>query len=211
MIEINLTDLEIMIGPLKPQEITPEVTLEENIPKIIKTSMITTLILDNIIQEIIQKVTPEGDPQMATIGHIVKIRTKDINIGAHSANMTILGIHTQPEIITDQERDSEMDHTIDPERYSEIDHTKDPERDSEMDHTIDPEEDSEMDHTIDPERDSEMDHTIDPKRDSEITHRKDMRIIMIKEINLKKETPHIQKKCLQTQEPIQKRKKPLIF
>ena len=125
MIEINLTDLEIMIGPLKPQEITPEVTLEENIPKIIKTSMPTTLILDNIIQEIIQEVTPEGDPQISNTGHIVEIRIKDINLGAHSVDMTILGIHTQLETITDQERDSEMDHTIDPERDSEMTHRKD--------------------------------------------------------------------------------------
>ena len=158
MIEIKLTDLEIMIGTLKLQEITQEVTLEGNIPKIIETSMPTTLILDNIIQEIIQEVTPEGDPQISNTGHIVEIRIKDINLGAHSVDMTILGIHTQLEIITDQERDSEMDHTIDPER------------------------------------DSEMDHTIDPERDSEMNHRKDMRIIMIKGINLKKETPHIQKK-----------------
>ena len=147
MIEINLTDLEIMIGPLKPQEITQEVTLEGNIPKIIKTSMPTTLILDNIIQEIIQEVTPEGDPQISNTGHIVEIRIKDINLGAHSVDMTILGIHTQLETTTDQERDSEMDHT-----------------------------------------------TTDQERDSEMNHKKDMRVIMIKGINLKKETPHMQKK-----------------
>ena len=108
--------------------------------------MPTPLILGNIIQEITQEVTPEGDPQISNTGHIVEIRIKDINLGAHSVDMTILGIHTQLEIITDQERDSEMDHTIDPER------------------------------------------------DSEMNHRKDMRIIMIKGINLKKETPHTQKK-----------------
>ena len=147
MIEIKLTDLEIMTETLKLQEISQEVTLEGNIPKIIKTSMPTTLILDNIIQEIIQEVTPEGDPQISNTGHIIEIRIKDINLGAHSVDMTILGIHTQLETITDQERDSEMDHT-----------------------------------------------TTDQERDSEMNHKKDMRIIMIKGINLKKETPHMQKK-----------------
>ena len=122
MIEIKLTDLEIMIGTLKPQE----VTLEGNIPKIIETSMLTTLILDNIIQEIIQEVTPEGDPQISNTGHIVEIRIKDINLEAHSVGMTILGIHTQLETITDQERDSEMDHTTTgQERDSEMNHKKD--------------------------------------------------------------------------------------
>ena len=85
-----------MIGPLKPQEITPEVTLEGNIPKNIETSMPTTLILDNIFQEIIQEVTPEGDPQISNTGHIVEIRIKDINLGAHSVDMTIL--RTRPEV-----------------------------------------------------------------------------------------------------------------
>ena len=54
-----------MIGPLKPQEITQEVILEGNIPKIIETSMPTPLILGNIIQEITQEVTPEGDPKIS--------------------------------------------------------------------------------------------------------------------------------------------------
>merc|ERR1711954_71208 len=112
-IEINITELEIMIGPLKPQEITPDVTLEGNTPKIIKPSMPTTLIIDNIIQEIHQEVTPEGDPQTSNIGHIVEIRIKDINLGAHSANMTTPRIHTQLEITIDPGRDSEMVRTTD--------------------------------------------------------------------------------------------------
>ena len=87
--------------------------------------MPTTLILDNIIQEIIQEVTPEGDPQTLKIGHIVEIKIKDINLGAHSADMTTPRIHTQLEITTDQEIDLEMDHTIDPEIDSEMTHRKD--------------------------------------------------------------------------------------
>ena len=129
MIEIKLTDLEIMIGTLKLQEITQEVTLEGNIPKIIETSMPTPLILDNIIQEIIQEVTPEGDPQISNTGHIVEIRIKDINLEAHSVDMTTPRIHTQLEITIDLGRDLEMDHTIDPKKDLEMDHTIDAKRD----------------------------------------------------------------------------------
>merc|ERR1711954_406958 len=141
-----------MIGPLNPQEITQEVTLEGNTPKIIKTSLPTTLKTDNIIQETHQEVTPEVDPQTLNIGHISEIKIKDINLGAHSADMTTPRIHTQLEVTIDQEIDLEMDHTIDLGRGSE------------------------------------MDHTIDPERDSEMTHRKDMKIHMVKGINLNKET-----------------------
>merc|ERR1712082_442151 len=156
-----------MIGPLKPQEITPEVTPEGNTPKIIKTSLPTTLKINNSIQETHQEVTPEGDPQTLNIGHIAEIKIKDINLGAHSADMTTPRIHTQLEITIDKEIDLEMDHTIDLGR------------------------DSEMDHITDQEIDLEMDHTIDPERDSEMTHRKDMKIHMVKGVNLKKETLHI--------------------
>merc|ERR1711954_584121 len=166
-IEINLTETETMIGPLKPQEITPEVTLEGNTPKIIKTSLPTTLKIDNIIQETHQEVTPEGDPQTLNIGHIVEIKIKDINLGAHSADMTAPRIHTQLETTIDQEINLKMDHTIDPGR------------------------DSKMDHITDQEIDVEMDHSIDPERDSEMTHRKDMKIHMVKGINQKKKTLHI--------------------
>ena len=168
-----------MIGPLKPQEITPEVTLEGNTPKIIKTSLPTTLKIDNIIQETHQEVTPEGDPQTLNIGHIVEMKIKDINLGAHSADMTAPRIHTQLGTIIDPEKDLKMDYTIDPEK------------DLEMDHTIDPGKDSEMNHITDQEIDLEMDHTIDPEIDSEMTHRKDMKIHMVKGINHKKETLHI--------------------
>merc|ERR1711954_296444 len=85
----------------------------------------TPLILGNIIQEITQEVTPEGDPLILNTGHIVEIRIKDINLGAHSVDMTLLGIHTQLETTTDQERDSEMDHTTtDQKRDSEMNHKK---------------------------------------------------------------------------------------
>ena len=141
MIEIKLTDLEIMIGTLKLQEITQEVTLEGNIPKIIEISIPTPLILGKIIQEITQEVTPEGDTQISNTGLIVEIRIIDINLGAHPVDMTILEIHTQIETTTDQERDSEMD------------------------------------------------------------HKKDMRVMMIKGINLKKETPHIQEEVTAKTEP----------
>merc|ERR1712081_37142 len=154
MIEIKLTDLEIMIGTLKLQDITQEVTLEGNIPKIIEISMPTPLMLSKIIQEITQEVTPEGDTQISNTGHIVEIKIKDINLGAHSVDMTILGIHTQIETTTDQEIDSEMDHT-----------------------------------------------TTDQERDSEMNHKRDMRVMMIKGINLKKETPHIQEEVTAKTEP----------
>merc|ERR1711954_538607 len=115
-----------MIGTLKLQEISQEVTLEGNILKIIETSMQKPLILDNIIQEITQEVTPEGDPQISNTGHIVEISIKDINLGAHSVYMTILGIHTQLETTTDQEKDSEMDYTTtDQDRDSEMNHKRD--------------------------------------------------------------------------------------
>merc|ERR1711954_200488 len=73
-IEINLTETETMIGSLKPQETTPEVTLEGNTPRIIETSLPTTLKIGNIIQETHQEVTPEGNPQTLNIGHIVEMK-----------------------------------------------------------------------------------------------------------------------------------------
>merc|ERR1711954_203046 len=60
-------------------------------------------------------VTHEEDPQTLKIGHIVEVKIKDINLGAHSADMTAPRIHTQPGTIIDQETNIEMDHTIDPE------------------------------------------------------------------------------------------------
>merc|ERR1711954_55263 len=146
---------------------TPEVILEGNTPRIIKTSLPTNLKINNIIQETYQEVTPEGDTQTLKIGHIVEIKIKDINLGAHSADITTPRIHTQLDITIDQEIDLEMDHTIDLGR------------------------DSEMDHITDQEIDLEMDHATDPERDSEMTHRKYMKIHMIKGINHKKETLHI--------------------
>merc|ERR1711954_571309 len=145
-----------MIGSLKPKETTPEVTLEGNTPRIIKTSLPTTLKIDNIIQETYQEVTPERDPQSLNIGHIVEIKVKDINLGAHSADMTAPRIHTQLET----GRDSEMDHIT----YEEID--------------------LEMDHTIDPERDSEMTHRKDMKihMDKGINHKKETLHTLGKEI-----------------------------
>merc|ERR1711954_616833 len=123
-IEINLAETETRIGPFKTQETTPEVILEGNTPRIIKTSLPTTLKIDNIIQETYQEVTPEGDPQTLNIGHIVEIKIKVINLGAHSADMTAPRMHTQLETTIDQEIDLEMDHTIDPGRDSEMTHRK---------------------------------------------------------------------------------------
>merc|ERR1711954_27979 len=122
-IEINLTETETMIGSLKHQETTPEVTLEGNTPRIIKTSLPTTLKIDNIIQKTHQEVTPEGDPQTLKIGHIVEIKIKDINLGAHSADMTAPRIHTQLGTIIDPEKDLKMDYTIDLEK--DLTHRKD--------------------------------------------------------------------------------------
>merc|ERR1711954_230614 len=122
-IEINLAETEIMIGPFKNQEITPEVILEGNTPRIIKTSLPTTLKINNIIQETYQEVTPEEETQTLKIGHIVEIKIKDINLGAHSADMTAPRIHTQLGTTIDLQIDPEMDHTIDPE--IEMTHRKD--------------------------------------------------------------------------------------
>merc|ERR1712081_106115 len=116
---------ETMIGSLKPQETTPEVTLEENTPRIIKTSLPKTLKINNIIQETYQEVTPEEETQTLKIGHIVEIKIKDINLGAHSADMTAPRIHTQLGTTIDLQIDPEMDHTIDTEIESEMTHRKD--------------------------------------------------------------------------------------
>merc|ERR1711954_541860 len=102
---------------------TPEVILEGNTPRIIKTSLPTTLKINNIIQETYQEVTPEGDTQTLKIGHIVEIKIKDINLGAHSADMTAPRIHTQLGTTIDLQIDLEMDHTIDPD--IEMTHRKD--------------------------------------------------------------------------------------
>ena len=118
-----MAETETRIGPFKTQETTPEVILEGNTPRIIKTSLPTTLKIDNIIQETYQEVTPEGDPQTLNIGHIVEIKIKDINLGAHSADMTAPRIHTQLGTTIDLQIDLEMDHTIDPE--IEMTHRKD--------------------------------------------------------------------------------------
>ena len=72
-----------MIGPLKTQETTPEVILEGNTPRIIKTSLPKTLKINNIIQETYQEVTPEGDPQTSNIGHIVEIKIKDMSLESY--------------------------------------------------------------------------------------------------------------------------------
>ena len=114
-IEINLAETETRIGPFKTQETTPEVILEGNTPRIIKTSLPTTLKINNIIQETYQEVTQEEDPQTLKIGHIVEVKIKDINLGAHSADMTAPRIHTQLGTTIDLQIDLEMDHTIDPE------------------------------------------------------------------------------------------------
>merc|ERR1711954_445259 len=98
---------------------TPEVILEGNTPRIIKTSLPTTLKINNIIQETYQEVTPEGDTQTLKIGHIVEIKIKDINLGAHSADMTTPRIHTQLGTMIDQGPNLEMNHTI------EMTHRKD--------------------------------------------------------------------------------------
>merc|ERR1712081_133887 len=115
---------ETMIGSLKPQETTPEVTLEENTPRIIKTSLPKTLKINNIIQETYQEVTPEEETQTLKIGHIVEIEIKDINLKAHSADMKAPRIHTQLGTIIDLQIDPEMDHTIDTEIDPET-HRKD--------------------------------------------------------------------------------------
>merc|ERR1711954_202597 len=119
-IEINLAETEIMIGPLKTQETTPEVTLEGNTPRIIKTNLPTNLKINNSIQETYQEVTPEGDPQTLKIGHVVEIKIKDINLGAHSADMTAPRIHTQLGTIIDLQKDLEMNHTTDLDIDSEM-------------------------------------------------------------------------------------------
>ena len=114
-----------MIGPLKTQETTPEVILEGNTPRIIKTSLPTTLKINNIIQETYQEVTPEEETQTLKIGHIVEIEIKDISLKAHSEDMTTPRIHTQLGTIIDLQIDPEMDHTIDTEIESEKTHRKD--------------------------------------------------------------------------------------
>merc|ERR1711954_446368 len=73
-IEINLA--ETRIGPFKTQETTPEVILEENTPRIIKTSLPTTLKINNIIQETYQEVTQEEETQTLKTGHIVEVKIK---------------------------------------------------------------------------------------------------------------------------------------
>merc|ERR1711954_242750 len=121
-IEINLA--ETRIGPFKTQETTPEVILEENTPRIIKTSLPTTLKINNIIQETYQEVTPEEETQTLKTGHIVEVKIKDINPGAHLTDMTTPRIHTQLGTIIDpDQKDSEMNPTIDPD--IEITHRKD--------------------------------------------------------------------------------------
>ena len=162
-----MAETETRIGPFKTQETTPEVILEGNTPRIIKTSLPTTLKINNIIQETYQEVTPEEETQTLKTGHIVEVKIKDINLGAHLTDMTTPRIHTQLGTIIDPEIDLEMDHTIDPGK------------------------DSEMNLITDQEIDLEMDHTIDPEIDSEMTHRKDMKIHMDKGTNHKKETLHI--------------------
>merc|ERR1711954_207989 len=122
-IEINLA--ETRIGPLKTQETTPEVILEENTPRIIKTSLPTTLKINNIIQETYQEVNPEEETQTLKTGHIVEVKIKDINLGAHLTDMTTPRIHTQLGTTIDLQIDPEMDHTIDTEIESEMTHRKD--------------------------------------------------------------------------------------
>ena len=157
-----------MIGPLKTQETTLEVILEGNTPRIIKTSLPTTLKINNIIQETYQEVTPEEETQTLKIGHIVEIKIKDINLGAHSADMTAPRIHTQLGTIIDPGIDLEMDHTIDPDQ-----------KDSEMNPTIDTETE------IDPET-----HRKDMKIHmvKGINHKKETLHILGKEIIAKIET-----------------------
>merc|ERR1711954_324856 len=124
-IEINLAETETRIGPFKTQETTPEVILEGNTPRIIKTSLPTTLKINNIIQETYQEVTPEEETQTLKIGHIVEVKIKDINLKAHSADMRAPRIHTQLGTIIDLQIDPEMDHTIDTETEIEETHRKD--------------------------------------------------------------------------------------
>ena len=120
-----MAETETRIGPFKTQETTPEVILEGNTPRIIKTSLPTNLKINNIIQETYQEVTPEEETQTLKIGHIVEIEIKDISLKAHSEDMTTPRIHTQLGTIIDPGIDLEMDHTIDPEIDSEMTHRKD--------------------------------------------------------------------------------------
>ena len=166
-IEINLAETETRIGPFKTQETTPEVILEGNTPRIIKTSLPTTLKINNIIQETYQEVNQEEETQTLKIGHIVEIEIKDINLKAHSEDMTTPRIHTQLGTIIDPGIDLEMDHTIDPDQ-----------KDSEMNPTIDTETE------IDPET-----HRKDMKihMDKGINHKKETLHILGKEIITEKE------------------------
>ena len=123
IIRIGINLAETRIGPFKTQETTPEVILEGNTPRIIKTSLPTTLKINNIIPETYQEVNQEEETQTLKIGHIVEVKIKDINLGAHSADMTAPRIHTQLGTTIDLQIDLEMDHTIDPE--IEMTHRKD--------------------------------------------------------------------------------------